>query len=254
MTEFAKTLTTLDCRFQGVARRIGLQRTYFDVREFMRAKVVDRIDMSENRRLRAIFVHVPKCAGTAIKTQLPIAHGHRSAEFLRWKNRELFDDCFTFGFVRNPYDRFVSAYHYLRSDQTSRRDADWGRQFLGHYEGFHDFAEAMRRPSVRGPVLGWMHFLPQSYYLCDRKNRVLVDFVGRQERFADDIEEVNRRAGLGLVNKRARVVKRDGYRAYLTPQTARLVEEIYADDFELFGYPRETGFASRRMAQDRDQA
>ncbi|SPH24273.1 hypothetical protein DEA8626_03323 [Defluviimonas aquaemixtae] len=244
MTEFASSLTTLDSRLQGIARAMGLQRAYFDMREFARARLIDRVDLTENRNHRAIFVHVPKCAGTAITTQLPIAHGHRSAEFLRWKDPALFDACFTFGFVRNPYDRFVSAFHYLRSDKTSRRDAAWGLQFLGRYKGFGDFAEAMLEPARRRPVLGWLHFLPQTYFLCDRKNRVIVDFVGRQERFAEDLEEVNRRAGFSLVNQRVRAVKRDDYRTFYTPDTARLIEEIYADDFEVFGFLRETGFAN----------
>ncbi|MCB2127518.1 MAG: sulfotransferase family 2 domain-containing protein [Rhodobacteraceae bacterium] len=239
MTQFSGRITTLDSRLQGAARAVGLQRAYFDLREYARARLIDNVDLAENRKHRAIFVHVPKCAGTAIATQLPIAHGHRSAEFLRWKDPVLFDACFTFGFVRNPYDRFVSAFHYLRSDKTSARDAAWGRQFLGQYADFRDFAQAMLSPVRRGPVLGWLHFLPQTYFLCDRQNRVLVDFVGRQESFSEDLATVNERSGLALANQRARTVARDDYRSYYSAETAHLVERIYADDFALFGYSKD---------------
>lgn len=231
-------LAFLDPRLQGLAQAVGLRRTYFDTRERLRAKI-ERIDLSAMRAQGAVFVHVPKCAGTTIITQAKLAAGHRSAVFMRWHAPDLWDSAFTFGFVRNPYERLVSAFHYLRSDKTSARDGAWGRANLGAFADFQAFAAALETRSVRMRTLGWLHFLPQTYFLCDRRNRVLVDFVGRTERFAEDLATVNARAGLALEARRERQVARpDGPPAY-TAASARLVADIYAQDFETFGYPRE---------------
>lgn len=235
MTTFSTGAALADARLQGMARGLGLQRAYFDLREYARARR-ETLDMSVNRETGALFVHVPKCAGTTIIRQLPIAHGHRSAEFFLWRDPALFERLFTFGFVRNPYDRLVSAFHYLRSDKTSARDGAFGRRAVGRYAGFRDFVADLRHGAARRRTLGWVHFLPQSFYLCDRRGRVLVDHVGRTETFAADLDAINAATGLGLANARERAVPRADWRSYYTPATARHVEAIYAADFEIFGY------------------
>jgi len=235
MTHFSTTAALLDGQLQGLSRSIGMQRRYFDAREYARART-ERLDLSMTRDTGVLFVHVPKCAGTTIIRQKPLAYGHRSAQFFVWRDPALFAQSFTFGFVRNPFDRLVSAFHYLRSDKTSVRDGEFGRRAVGQYADFRDFVTDLRHGAVQRRTLGWVHFLPQTYYLCDRRGRVLVDMVGRTESFADDLERINARTGLDLRNTRERAVARDDWRAFYTPQTARHVATIYAADFETFGY------------------
>lgn len=237
MTTFSTGAALMDARLQGQARALGLQRSYFDLREFARAKR-ETIDLSVNAETGVLFVHVPKCAGTTIIRQRPLAHGHRSAEFFKWRDPALFERCFTFGFTRNPYDRLVSAFHYLRSDKTSVRDGEFGRQTVGHYADFQAFAADLKNNATRRRALGWVHFLPQSYYLCDRRGNVLVDYVGRTETFADNLDHINEKTGLDLQNVRERSVPRDDWRNFYTKETLRYAEEIYAEDFDLFGYDR----------------
>lgn len=237
MTTFSTRAALLDARLQGQSRGLGLQRAYFDLREYARARR-EVIDLSVNAETGVLFVHVPKCAGTTIIRQKPVAHGHRSAEFFLWRDPDLFRRCFTFGFVRNPYDRLVSAFHYLRSDKTSLRDGEFGKYAVGRYRDFQEFAEDLKHGATRRRCLGWVHFLPQTYYLCDRKGQVLVDYVGRTETFADDLDTINARTGLGLENKRERYVPRDDWRNFYTPETLRLAEDIYASDFDTFGFDR----------------
>ena len=241
MTTFSTQAALMDARLQGAARGLGLQRSYFDLREYLRAKR-ETLDMSVNVRTGVLFVHVPKCAGTTIIRQIPLAHGHRSAEFFLWRDPVLFERCFTFGFVRNPYDRLVSAFHYLRSDKTSVRDGEFGRRAVGQYADFREFVADLAHARARWRCLGWVHFLPQSYYLCDRHGKILVDYVGRTETFSEDLDRINEKTGLGLGNIRERAVERSSWRAFYSDATARLVEEIYAEDFEIFGFPTERGF------------
>ncbi len=72
-----------------------------------------------------IFIHVPKAAGSSIKTEIygKPQFGHRRiAEFYAY-DRARTAAFFKFAFVRNPWDRMLSAFTYLRQDKgNSGRD------------------------------------------------------------------------------------------------------------------------------------
>ena len=57
------------------------------------------------------FVHIPKNAGTSIQNMLgPTSLGHRRVHELKGSP--------FFACVRNPYDRAVSAYWFIRQTQA----------------------------------------------------------------------------------------------------------------------------------------
>ena len=69
-------------------------------------------------KLRCIFFHIPKTAGLSLSAALfgNRGLGHidvRTARILFGERR--FSSFFKFCFVRNPWDRLVSAYHYLHA-------------------------------------------------------------------------------------------------------------------------------------------
>ena len=87
--------------------------------------------------------------------------------------REQFDAYFKFAFVRNPWDRVVSEYHYRRHARLY---------------SFKEFLfEHFPRPSWAD---AWCHVIPQYDFLYDANGKRLVDFVGRYERLAADFEHV----------------------------------------------------------------
>ena len=74
---------------------------------------------------RCIFVHVPKCAGVSISRSLfgSLVGTHIAMKsFQLIYTEEEFARYFKFAFVRNPWDRLVSAYRFLkRGGMTARR-------------------------------------------------------------------------------------------------------------------------------------
>ena len=224
---------------QSVVRGVGLHRRYFDLRESLRAKF-DRLPLEPYREQGLLFIHVPKCGGSSIERQIGRSHGHRSATYFRTADPELFGEVHKAALVRNPYDRLVSGFHYLKNHTQSQRDRAWAARTLTGIDDFGAFLAALEAPDFRNRVLHWLHFLPQWYYLCDGRGRLLVDEVGRLEAFDDFAVSIGRRLGLPVTGEvQVRKSNRGAYSAYYDPRSARLVREMYAEDFEIFAYSTE---------------
>lgn len=208
------------------------------VREAYRIKA--QLERWEFRRRRAIFVHIPKSGGISVRASIfprvPIEHA-TAADY-----EEIFGNAFwrylKFAFVRNPYSRLASAYHYLAHGghpdfPDDRRFAD---EVLGNYSSFDDFVVDWLRP---GNLPERPHFLPQTHFVTlDQRN--VLDFTGRFESLERDFHTVCGMLGLG----RLRLEHRNptpGVRPpladfYRSDEVVRIVREVYASDFDVLGY------------------
>jgi hypothetical protein len=204
-----------------------------------------------SHKYRSIFVHIPKTGGQSVEnvfiglqgltweTREPLllrankdpALGPAQLAHLRAKeyvacghiDQETFDGYFKFAFVRNPWERIVSGYHYY-----ARRGEKAGATF----------PQYVRRVCTRGYKTR-AHDRPQVDFLLDDAGRMLVDFVGRFENFAADFAKVCERLQLGEqqlphVNKGGG--SRKPYQEYYDDRTRKLVEDTFAADIERFGY------------------
>jgi hypothetical protein len=212
---------------------------------------------------RFIFIHVPKTAGTALADalapfarpeprtllrralrRLPVTQSPEHAYFRQHDTAadiratltpSVFDSFFSFAVVRDPFDHAVSYYEFMK-EYRGRRHAQRARDmsFVEHLK-----YRLSPRPFYDKPFLR----LPnQSFYLCDRDGRVLVDVVLHYERLAEGLGAVSARLGLGPLRLRAarRSVHRDGRPVadYYRDETAiDLVTKLYAPDFVNFDYP-----------------
>ena len=135
------------------------------------------------------------------------------------------DSYYTFGFVRNPWDRLVSRYHHIRTRPGARRHEQVVR--LGSFERFVRWEMDLDRPR--------MH---QCSDLCDRAGNVLVKFVGRFERLEADFAVVTRELGLRveLPHRNPAIQPKSDYRSYYDAELRDLVGRFCAQDCETFGY------------------
>ena len=236
-----------DVILQRATRGVGLHRSYYDVREVAQARL-ERLDLDANRKLGLLFVHVPKCGGSSIEAQWGFSHAHRSAVYFRAADPAFFARAWKFSIVRNPYDRLVSAFHYLKSGASPKAGRAWAAEVLADVPDFATFAGRLGERGFRERVMTWLHFQPQWYFLCDRSGQLLVDEVGRIEAYNDFIDRFNA-AGHGLTlnaSVRERKSNHLDWQAYYDAETAARVAGLYARDFELFGYP--TTFAAAEGA------
>ena len=213
--------------------------------ELRRTETPEGFSFAQFDRLRCIFVHIPKAAGVSISRSLfgNLGGGHVVIGAYRVVySKTEFESYFKFSFVRNPWDRLVSAYDFL--EQGGLNDDDrrwWSEHGMGRYRDFEDF---VRNWVTRENVETSLHFLPQYRYLCAPFTRsICVDFVGSYEHLDRDYPYVRERLGLPPdgellhLNKTptASTTARD-FRGYYTAETRAIVAEVYREDIELFGY------------------
>ena len=198
-----------------------------------------------SHRHRCIFLGVPKCASTSVGDWLstqgqgrpivkPWWYGgvlcHRARALVRVVN--LYPDYFTFAFVRDPYERFVSLYLDASRRFAAQRAGGWNvpaglciRDFAelcsellrdcGDLWGreaqafFRTHGEREYGPGrIKLGYLGWLvfHAQPQTRFLPDcnaetllgvrRVNRDPLSFIGTLDDFAADLHRVARILGL----------------------------------------------------------
>jgi hypothetical protein len=198
-----------------------------------------------NDDLRCIFVHVPKVAGLSIVAALfglansdPRQPGHRAAWEYRWYDSKRFRQYFKFGFVRNPYDRFLSAFRFLQRGGLNDSDRRYMEEYISGHRAVDDFVSRLQKDtSFRRRALVYPHFRLQADYLCGGGGNVLLDFVGRYECLRGDFVIVRDRLGTGgnlpWVNQ-----SNPSFRDDLGSAHRRFLWKIYKRDFQTFGYPR----------------
>lgn len=193
-------------------------------------------------KYKCIFIHVPKVAGSSIERVIYQTDrwlvGHVKASDYVKLDRAKFESYFSFGFVRNPYDRVVSAYHYLKNDSPDPLDIKWGKLNIRDLE-FKEFVLKLQDDEFRQNILRKNHFYFQNKYLCDENMNILVNFVGKFEQLNSDFKKIlnilNRKDSLVHVNKS----KHCDYKDYYNYETYKIVREIYKNDFEIFDYDLE---------------
>jgi len=224
---------------------------------------------------KTIFVHIPKVAGQSIETlflddlgldwdqrhellmrkKKPQEKGpHRLAHLrakdyvsLGYVDATTFEAFFKFSFVRNPYARVLSLYHYLGYSRII---------------SVEKFIEKVLAKNVKED-----HFFYQSQYdyLYDEEGDRLVDYVGKLEKISEDIEHVLVKSGLQgkkmpHVNKSEKGLKRGLTSLISNPsllthlklkkvftktkvkelsQTEKeAIYQLYSKDFEHFAYEK----------------
>ena len=215
-----------------------------------------------------LFVHVPKAAGTSIRTalegvtvprnrspvqrvlsHLPYAQDaarvylrtHDTALWARTKlGRTQFDALKRYAVIRNPYDMAVSYYRFYQKEPRL--------QFLSKpaHEEFPGFVAGMVR-------YGRTHV--QCHWVEDREGRLLVPGLLFFERLGEEFERFSQEVGLtGITLGRENVSGRGDYREFYDAETREMVEELFARDFRRFGYAFDTGLPDWSTGGLLDQA
>ncbi|MFC1837488.1 sulfotransferase family 2 domain-containing protein [Thermodesulfobacteriota bacterium] len=188
---------------------------------------------------KCIFIHIPKCAGVSISKSLfgNLAGGHM--KMFKYKivfSRHEFNSYFKFTFVRNPWDRLVSSYFFLKEGGYGENDRMWAEANLNIYK---DFTEFVKKGVYRKKILRKQHFVPQYKFICmPGQFATDLDFIGYFENLEKDFQYVSDKLGIKCALRFENVGKKRkrDYRQYYNSDTKRIVSDIYHKDIEMFGY------------------
>jgi hypothetical protein len=196
-------------------------------------------------RLRCIYIHIPKTGGESIASALfgNVGAGHLRAYGLHMIFGPDFRRYFKFAFVRNPYDRLVSAYEYLRAGghpawEMNRR---FSEELMSKYRGFEDFVDDLVARRADFSPYRVPHFHSQTDILM-LDGKLAVDYLGYFETLAEDFATVAARLGLSvdLPHRNAsHAVRPPSLSYYADPRVRDKVCEFYRRDFEVLGYSRD---------------
>jgi len=147
---------------------------------------------------------------------------HSFTQRIKYKENQ-FKGYFKFAFVRNPWDRVVSAYSKALGEHCPLYRECYGKGFdyFVDYIDRQEFSEMDR------------HIMPQSLLFPVAE----MDFVGRLENFSEDLNYVLDRIGIqhvGIVQRNAR--PRSHYSEYYTERTRDIIARKYRLDIENFDY------------------
>lgn len=187
------------------------------------------------------FIHIPRTGGTSVASSLPygcaiyLGHDLRDPNY-RHPSTICTDEDFTFSLVRDPYDRLVSCYDFLRKGGNSdddRRDAEAvGITTL-------DFREFVA-DRLADAATWQIHLRPQSYYLKGVPAPRIYNFDSKEAAFFEICSAVgvDPDSPLEHHNKGERS---QAIGDYYDDDTREMVAEVYREDFALL---RELGFAT----------
>lgn len=192
---------------------------------------------------QSIFVHVPKAAGTSIGRNL---FGCRTGDHMTLLDyrtafrKDPFEAAFKFTFVRNPWDRLVSAFFYLQDGKRGIFDQDQAARSVLLHETLEDFVENF---IPQGTLNSFIHFKEQHLFLRLPGQGIGVDFIGRYEQLHADFDVIAKRLGKTVVleHHNPSDLRKSDYRELYTPKMIDIVARAYARDIEYFNYSFDDG-------------
>ncbi|CAA0122743.1 Uncharacterised protein [Halioglobus japonicus] len=169
----------------------------------------------------------PQIRDYCLRQQLPSSAHLSAQQVCELLGEQPFSAMFSFGVVRNPWDRCLSAYYYLRDKPFHPLHK------TASSLSFEAFVQAMESGEI--PHMG-----QQALWLCDKQGKLLVNFCARVESINKDMARVNDTIGLHGRSFQARTnvsEKRDrSYRNHYTDKAAETVSRLMQLDIELFNY------------------
>lgn len=209
----------------------------------------ENIKMFKDDNKKFLFIHVPKTAGTSISVLFKDIYGlsggqrldpapeifHGSFSSMVSQDKKYLE-YFSFGFVRNPWDRLLSLYLDFSQNRIHTTGSISAKEkesidLVVSYKNFKNFVISFPDSKIKDDV----HFRPQKPLLHTEEG--CVSFIGRYEKIAEDWNHICEAIGIpkhGLPHHRA--TNHSKYQNYYTKEMKEVVYNHFKEDIDFFNY------------------
>ncbi len=198
------------------------------------------------------FVDIPRTSSSSIRAELGRQFGdpYGKANLIpEYSQSQSFDDhtpafqirdrigksswnkCFTFTFVRNPWDRLASIFRYRERVQAIPTGLS-----------FRDYVLQFLSPRYLNPLSahhGHFYYYSMAEYILDEQDNLIVDYIGRFENRERDLKNIADRIGcpsLGQVHLQRTNDASSHYSSHYDSETRDIVAHVFKRDIEMFDY------------------
>lgn len=210
--------------------------------------------MLVSHKAKFIFVHVQKTAGLSFQAVLQEHfpdlvrwhgwHGHAKDGIAEW-GLERWNEYYSFGFVRNPWDRLVSYYSmidarrrrlpfYKRWQHSPFKQEIWN-QVVQKGHTFEEFIDNCTDIIFDRGCYKSFSF-NQIDYLTDLNGGIAVNKIGRFENLLVDTSEIFDSLGIKAALPVNNPSKHGHYRDWYDERTREIIADRFARDIAAFGY------------------
>jgi hypothetical protein len=202
---------------------------------------MDKLDSE----LQKGFLHVPRTAGGSIVNELMktnwiiLGHDLTSPHYMHlsaFRKVHPLKSTFFIGASRNPFDRLVSAYHFLKAGGENESDQADAKKYIDPYSTFEEFVLKSFSWLKTSRTFKQIHLKPQTYWLY-KGNNLLIDRLFKYEELNQlfDFIVTNSEIELEMI-KHVHASSHSNYKDYYSKNMIKLVERAYSSDLKLLNY------------------
>jgi hypothetical protein len=192
---------------------------------------------------KLIFIHIPKNAGTSIIKAMGVENLYMDKTIEEYKEHydEYWDKYKKFTVIRDPIDRFISAYKFARMKESGWFSAtgEEGLEKHAHYElcnkmDINEYASYL----YKNPKEFNRWNIPQTFIISNENNEIEIDYYVRFENLQDDLSKI----GIENIEKLNSSKIKDDKVIQLSKKSKMKLYQIYDIDYKNFNYKKESLF------------
>lgn len=193
--------------------------------------------MTINHEKKLIFIHIPKNAGTSIIKAMGVENLYMDKTIEQYKEHygDYWNEYKKFTVVREPIDRFISAYKFARMDESGWFSAtgEEGLEKHHHYElcnemNINEYISYL----YKNPEKFNRWISPQTFIISNENGEREIDYYVRYENLLEDLQKI----GIDKIEKLNSSKIKDEKTIELTKKSKNLLYQIYDIDYQNFSY------------------
>jgi hypothetical protein len=196
--------------------------------------------MAINHKKKLIFIHIPKTAGTSIYKSLGVEDisyqnkflGHRSIENYKEQYKDYWNIYLKFTVVRDPIDRFISAYKFARmresfwhSDNSNKLPKNEYYEICNSLDINQYILDLYNTPENHTILT-----LPQIFFIENKYKKIEVDYIAKYENLDNDLKNI----GVNLTERLNVSTINNINSIQLTKKSKKILYEMYEIDYNFF--------------------